>query len=271
MNRTVATLLCSLIFGLALFGPAALTAQRALAQDEPKAAAADHGGGDVEKKPEQKGGLTIWWIVYSSGVIGFFLLLLSFYFVALIIRLFMEMRQDLACPPDEVQACEQLLASRDYQGIYDYLRNSNSLFARLVCTGLVELPAGLKEARELMDRQLEAETVEMESKISMLAVLGTLGPMIGLVGTLTGMIASFAVIATSDQQMKASAVAEGISEALLLTFEGVALSVPAIYFYAVFRNRVQSITVETLLQADSFVRRVAAAAKSPKSAVASAR
>ncbi len=78
----------------------------------------------------------------------------------------------------------------------------------------------------------------MEKKISMLAVLGTLGPMIGLLGTLKGMIASFSVIAMSDTQLKASQVAGGISEALLLTFEGVALSVPAIYFFALFRNRV---------------------------------
>ena len=57
----------------------------------------------------------------------------------------------------------------------------------------------------------------------------------------------------------------------LLTFEGVALSVPAIYFYAVFRNRVSSIAVESLIQADSFVRRIAAAAQKPKAAMAAAR
>jgi biopolymer transport protein ExbB len=95
----------------------------------------------------------------------------------------------------------------------------------------------------------------------MLAVLGTLGPMIGLVGTLKGMIASFAVIALSDTQLKASEVAGGISEALLLTFEGVALSVPAIYFFAVFKNRVAKISVETLLAADELVRRLVQQAK----------
>jgi biopolymer transport protein ExbB len=85
--------------------------------------------------------------------------------------------------------------------------------------------------------------------------------MIGLVGTLKGMIASFSVIAMSDQQMKASQVAEGISEALLLTLEGVGLSVPAIYFYAVFRNRVSQISVGTMLRADEFLRHFAHAAR----------
>jgi len=123
----------------------------------------------------------------------------------------------------------------------------------------------------VMDRNADAETVDMERKISMLAVLGTLGPMIGLVGTLKGMISSFAVIALNDTQLKASEVAAGISEALLLTFEGVALSVPAIYFFAVFKNRVAKLSVDTLLAADELVRRIAQSAKAkgaPTSAAA---
>jgi biopolymer transport protein ExbB len=72
----------------------------------------------------------------------------------------------------------------------------------------------------------------MERKISMIAVLGTLGSMFGLLGTLKGMISSFSVIAMSDTQLRPSEVAGGISEALLLTFEGVMLSVPAIFLFA---------------------------------------
>jgi biopolymer transport protein ExbB len=92
--------------------------------------------------------------------------------------------------------------------------------------------------------------------------------MIGLLGTLKGMIASFSDIAMSDVQLKASQVARGISEALLLTFEGVALSVPAIYFFAVFRNRVSTISVATLLQADEFLRHFAHAARTKNPAAA---
>ena len=90
----------------------------------------------------------------------------------------------------------------------------------------------------------------------MLAVIGTLGPLIGLLGTLKGMIASFSVIALSDTQLKASEVAGGISEALILTFEGVGLSVPAIYFFAVFKNRVSSLSVQAMNTADEFLRRI---------------
>src|SRR5262245_22104510 len=216
--------------------------------------------------PEHKPKSRFVWFIYSSGLIGLFILILSIYFVATVIRLFIELRPEVAMPTEVVAQCEQLLANRDYQGLYDAANHSSSLYGKLVSVGIAELPNGLAEAREVMDRNCDAETVDMERKISMLAVLGTLGPMIGLVGTLKGMIASFAVIALSDTQLKASEVAGGISEALLLTFEGVALSVPAIYFFAVFKNRVAKISVETLLAADELVRRLVQQAKKPAGA-----
>lgn len=194
------------------------------------------------------------WVIRCSGFIGLVILLLSIYFVSTVGRLFWEMRVDVAAPPELVLQCEGLLEQRDFKGIYNLVKDDDSFFSRLLTTGITELPGGLAEAREAMERVGEAITAEMEKKISMLAVLGTLGPMIGLLGTLKGMITSFGVIARSDVQMKASEVAGGISEALLLTFEGVALSVPAIYFFALFRNRVVYIATSVMLTADQFLR-----------------
>ena len=224
-------------------------------------AAAAPGGAAAELPSVKRPMSTFWWIVKSSGWIGAFILGLSIYFVATIIQLFIELRAEVAMPAEEIAQCEQFLEARDYQGLYDFASKSQSFYSRLVAVGIAELPSGLAEAREVMDRNADAETVDMERKISMLAVLGTLGPMIGLVGTLQGMIQSFSAIALYDTQLKASQVADGISTALILTFEGVALSVPAIYFFALFKNRVQKISVDTLLAADELVRRVVQQAK----------
>ena len=138
-------------------------------------------------------------------------------------------------------------------GIYKLVKQDHSFYSTVLTSGLTELPNGLVAARDGMERVGDTLIVEMEKNISMLAVLGSLGPMIGLLGTLKGMISSFSVIAMSDTQMKASLVAGGISEALVLTFEGVGLSVPAIYFFAFFRNRVASISTATMLAADEFI------------------
>jgi biopolymer transport protein ExbB len=217
-------------------------------------------GGEAKESAKVKPWLI--WFLESSGLIGLFILILSIYFVATVCRQFWELRLEIAVPPDVLSRAQELLQQKDFKGIFKLVKeDDDSFFSRLVSTGIGELPNGLAEARDVMERTAESATVDMEKKISILAVLGTLGPMIGLLGTLKGMIASFSVIARSDVQMKASEVAGGISEALLLTFEGVALSVPAIYFFSLFRNRVSSISTTAALEADQFLRHFAHAAR----------
>jgi biopolymer transport protein ExbB len=209
-----------------------------------------------EKAPEEvkKEKNRFIWVVESSGFIGFVIVCCSGYFVATVIKLFMKMKPEVAAPPALIASCEEKLQARDFKGIYEMVQQDDSFFSRVVSVGITELPNGLADAREAMQRTGEAESAHMEKQISMLAVLGTLGPMIGLLGTLKGMISSFSVIALSGTQLRADQVAGGISEALILTFEGVSLSVPAIFFFAIFRNRVTTITASVMLQADQILR-----------------
>lgn len=208
------------------------------------------------------------WVCRSSGLIGLFIVLLSMYFVATVIQLFIQFRVDVMAPPAIVAECENLLGQRDFQEMYNLLVNDDSYFSTILATGIAELRVGLHEARDAMERQADSLTVDMEKKTSILAVLGTLGPMIGLLGTLKGMIGAFSVIAMGAEKMDASKVAEQISEGLLLTFEGVLLSIPAIYFFAFFRNRIAAYTVSTQLKADDFLRRMGRMAKSKAPAAA---
>ncbi len=214
------------------------------------------------------------WVIKTSGSIGVIIFGLSCYFIATASKLFLELRPEVAMPPDLMDDIKQKMEKKDYKGVYQSIKEKECLFTKLASAGLGELSAGLAESRDAMERVGDVQSTELEKKISMLAVLGTLGPMIGLLGTLKGMIASFSQIARSDAGLKASEVAEGISEALLLTFEGVALSVPAIYFFAIFKNRVSSILANTMFAADEFVKKLAQAAKAaasaPKQAAAAA-
>jgi biopolymer transport protein ExbB len=219
------------------------------------APAAD-GGGEPAATTKKDQPSVLMWLIETSGWIGLVLLILSFYFVATVVKMFIELRPEVTLPESIVQECENQLKTRDLPAVYKTVKGDSSFFSAVVAAGLAELQHGLPEARDAIERVGDAQVVEMEKKISMLAVIGTLGPMIGLLGTLKGMISSFSVIAISGTQMDAGEVAKGISEALVLTFEGVGLSVPAIYFFALFRNRISSLSTEAILFADEFIRRV---------------
>lgn len=265
---------CFLLFGFGLVNSMMnhpVQAQEAAAA--PAAAeAAPAAGGEKPASAEHKASeSTLMWIIVTSGWIGGFLMILSIYFIATAGRLFTELVPAKVMPPQVVDQCGASLEKRDLKGLYAVVKEDGSEYARLVRAGIAELPSGISEARGAMERTFEVIHSEGERKISMLAVLGTLGPMIGLLGTLKGMIGAFAEIAMSEGAvLKASAVAGEISEALLLTFEGVLLSVPAIFLHAVFRNKISTLNEEAFTKAEELVTKVASMAKRPATAAPAA-
>lgn len=268
-------LVCSFWFlGLALVPAAPVAAQNEAAKPDeaPPAVApvpapkADEGAG-VPPVAQKKSYLE--WAIRASGPIGAFLVLLSLFFFAHVIRLFLEFRVSEAVPPALVERLELAIKDRKFQEAYDVCRDDNSFIARLVRTGVANLPGGRAEAKEAMNTVSEEIVIGMEQKISYLAVIGTLGPMIGLVGTIMGMIASFQEIATAaGSQPRADKVAEGISTALFITLEGVSLAVPAIFFFAFFRNRIAQIAMEANKIADRTINAFWNAARQGQSAKA---
>ncbi len=213
--------------------------------------AEEGGGGEVPQDTNM-----LLWLAKVSGPIGVVILVLSIYFVAVCVQQFLELRAEVAAPPEVVEACEKLIQEENPQGVLQLVKDDESFFGRSLSAGLAELSNSVDEGREKLERTADNLTVNMEKKITVLATIGTLGPLIGLLGTLKGMIGSFMAIALSGKNLEASKVAEGISEALVLTFEGVALSIPAIFLYAMFRNRIAKISGETTMLADDYYRAI---------------
>jgi len=267
-------LLCGVLVWLASCGIGLVMAQEA-AKDAPPAKEDNAAPAEPAKSaaaPAPAAGTTppptmnmLQWAAHASGVIGAFLLLLSIYFTALVIRLFMEFRVSEAVPTTLVERLEAAIRDKKFQDAYDGCKDNDSFLARLVRTGIANLPNGRSEAKEAMQTATEEIVTTLEMKISYLAVIGTLGPMIGLVGTIQGMIMSFQEIATAaGAQPRPEKVAEGISTALFITLEGVSLSVPAIFFFAFFRNRIAQMTMEATRVADRTINSLVAAAKAVK-------
>ena len=229
------------------------------AQAEPKAAT---GGGET---PRSGGKTALRWFLEAAGPIGVFLLFISVYLVQLVIRLFMEMKVSEAVPPDLVERLETSIKERKFQEAYDACRDNDSFLARLVRTGVANLPNGRPEAKEAMSVTAEEIVTGMEQRVGHLAVIGQLGPLIGLVGTLIGMIMSFQEIAmAAGAQPRPDKVAEGISTALVITLLGISLSVPAIFFFNLFRNRMAMMRMESTRVADRVISALVTAAKTAK-------
>ena len=166
-------------------------------------------------------------------------------------------------PRDLVREVSDLLGQKQYTEAYQRLAADRSFLARVLAAGVRKLPSGLAHAQRAMEMANDDVTMEMEHRTTYLATVGTLGPMIGLVGTVYGMILSFRVIATAGASPQASQLAAGISTALFATLEGIAISIPAIYFYALFRNRIARLSLEVALAAESLLEQFSPGVRAP--------
>ncbi len=234
----------SLWLVLALLGPASF----ALAQTTPVA-------NSTEAAAEPPSFFTL--MVKSSGLIGVVILFMSVYLVALIAWMAMQYRRSVALPERLLEDLRNLLDQRLYTEAFSRVSSDPSFLARVLTVGVKKLPSGSAQAQRAMELASDDVSMAMEHRTTYLATVGTLGPMIGLVGTVYGMIISFRVIASAGSSPQASLLAEGISIALFATLEGIALSIPAIYFHAVFRNRIARLALEVELAAEGLLEQFA--------------
>ena len=190
------------------------------------------------------------WMARASGPIGLVIALMSFYLIALVVWMAQRYRTSAAVPPELVRGIQDLLEEAKYNDAYHKLVADPSFLARVLAAGVRKLPSGLAHAQRAMELANEDATMEMEHRTTYLATVGTLGPMIGLVGTVYGMILAFRVIAVEGASPQPSHLAAGISTALFATLEGIAISIPAIFFYAMFRNRIARLSLEVGMTAE---------------------
>ena len=97
--------------------------------------------------------------------------------------------------------------------------------------------------------------MKLEHRLSYMQLIGTISPMIGLLGTVQGMIESFSVIANSPTTPKPAELAQGISKALFTTLIGLFIAIPAIAIYSILRNRIARLVLEVGILSEGLMSR----------------
>ena len=173
---------------------------------------------------------------------GLIFLGLSFTLVALLVMNLLTARRDNVCPTTLVDGFERHLDEKQYQEAYELAKSDDSFLGQVLSAGLAKLSSGYPQAIEAMQEVGEEENMKLDHRLSYMALIGTISPMVGLLGTVQGMIASFQVIATRTGTPPPSELAKGISTALFTTLVGLAIAIPAIAVYYVIKNRLMRIT-----------------------------
>ena len=188
-------------------------------------------------------------IVAAGGVMMFPLALISVVAVVLILLYLLTIRRNAVVSDRFMNAAEAMIRKRDYLGLIAYCHRQNESMARVTQKTLdffTKYPsASFGEVREVAEAEGSRQAGLLSSRITYLADIGSIAPMVGLLGTVLGMIKSFMQISGGDVQgVRQMGLAEGVSEALITTAAGLMIGIPALVFYSLFRGRVQKYIAE---------------------------
>ncbi|CAD73493.1 probable tolQ protein [Rhodopirellula baltica SH 1] len=223
------------------------------AAEQPAGDAAGNGNAGNSQPPATDQSL-LEWVFESLGVAYLIVFLaLSVTLVSLFVMNMLAARRDTLCPTELVEEFSQRLAANDNQGAYDLAKADESVLGQVLAAGLAKVSKGYNKALEAMQEVGEEESMKLEHRLSYMALIGNLSPMIGLFGTVQGMISSFQVIALGGSTPKPSDLAAGISTALFTTLVGLAVAIPAIAAYNILRNRVARLLLEVGVESENLM------------------
>jgi len=157
--------------------------------------------------------------------------------VYLVIDLYMKTSSKQFVSPAAVESFRSFFRAGDYRGAYTWAQANPGILANVIHAGLKHAPSGKQAAEDAMGSAIIGENARFQSKIAYLSVIGVIAPMIGLTGTVVGMIQAFAAMGQAGAA-DPSKLSGAIGHVLHATASGLAVAIPAFVFYYLIRNRV---------------------------------
>ncbi|PYI53287.1 MAG: MotA/TolQ/ExbB proton channel family protein [Verrucomicrobia bacterium] len=187
---------------------------------------------------------TIMDTIIKAGPVMIPLVLLSIFSVMLVIVYLMTIRRGAVVSSGYMATADALLRKRDYLGLLAVSNRHGEAIARVVQKILdftTKNPnADLQQVREIAETEGTRVAASLNNRVIYLADIGMIAPLLGLLGTVFGIIHSFGALGRSDLgATRYVALSSGISQALVNTAAGLAIGIPAMMFYAFFRGRAQ--------------------------------
>lgn len=191
--------------------------------------------------------------VVRGGPIAYGLILLSIVTIALTIEHGLSIRRATIVPPEAARQAKLLIDEKNYLEAVQFTAEDPSMLGHVLNAGLLQASNGYAAMERALEETIDERSARLFRKTEYVNIIGNISPMIGLLGTVTGMIMLFAEIHARDAFPGARIVAERIAVALITTFWGLAVAIPALSIHAVFRNRIDVLTAECALAAEQIL------------------
>jgi biopolymer transport protein ExbB len=187
-------------------------------------------------------------IIFSGGPVGITIMLclfgLSFTAAYLVFENALSIRKRELLPEGLDDQVRQLLLAGKLAEAEQACQAKPGFLAFVLKQGLAEVDGGWSEVEKAVEDAMAEQAARLFRRIEYLSVIGNLAPMLGLLGTVTGMIMAFMEIANRKGNAGAAELAEGIYSALVTTVAGLVIAIPCFGAFAIFRNKVDELVAE---------------------------
>ena len=189
----------------------------------------------------------------GGGFIGVLEWLLSVATVAIIVQYFITIRRENIMPPLIQQQIQAMFDEKQYREAIDLTAAEPSYLSYIIHAALSEAAHGYPSMERAMEEAAEERTTKMLRHIEWLNLIGNISPMMGLLGTVWGMIQAFFQIVKKGGMPNPGDLAEAIGVALVTTLLGLGIAIPALAVYAVMRGRIDALSSEAMVASQTLI------------------
>lgn len=176
----------------------------------------------------------------STGLVGILLVLTSMIGTALLIQYIVNFNEQKIGNPTLLSEVDALLSENDLDGAFTLAQSDQSYAGKVIAGAIGRSVGGYEEAKRGMEETAAVESFKLTAKTSYLSLVGNIGPLLGLLGTVTGMIASFQVIETLKAPTPGD-LAKGVYESLVNTTMGLFISIVFLSAFFFMKNKINDI------------------------------
>ena len=210
----------------------------------------DQAGPEPAPVPAQDGPkIDAWELLEAGGTIGWFIMALSVVVVALVFEHVLTVRRGTLLPKGVAEAVRKQISAGRFEAATKLCHEHPSYVAEVLAAGLDEVALGYPAVEKAMEDAARQQAARLSRKLEFFTMIGTIAPMLGLLGTVWGMILAFMEFEHSPNPQP-SQLAPGIYKALVTTLQGLCVAIPSLAAFSLLRNRLDELVAEATLAAE---------------------
>ena len=199
--------------------------------------------------------ITLWQMALNGGWIMIVLAILLALAIYISVERYLALRQALNAENDNLfmNSIREYIHKGDVDAARSLSKKTNSPLARMVDKGLSRLGRPLSDIQATIENEGKLEVARLEKRVSLVATVASLGPMIGFLGTVTGMVTCFQDMAHAGNNLEINTLATGMYQAMVTTIGGLIVGIICYFLYNVLVTRINKVVLDIEVRATEFM------------------